>query len=177
MIVIVILMIITYCNMKTNISLSSNDEYKDELKQYEEKVSNLENSKCKSYMNDLIAKVKKDISVDEISLKEYYESINNENSLLNYYARAREECVSITDEKMHEMNMPIKFLTPSILGDEIFRNYIYQYELSFPDKEIREINAVNLIPVENNVKAVNELHIVKELLQNIDWKKEVSYEK
>ena len=173
MIVIVVLMVFVYSNMKTNIDLSSNDEYKTELKQYIEKINNLENSRCKNYMNTLVAKVEKDISVGEISLKDYYDSIIKNDSLLTYYAKASEECESITPEKMHEMNMPIKFLTPGIIVDEILNNYIYQYELSVLDKKTREINETNLIPVENNIRANIELGIIKDLLGIIDWEKEV----
>ncbi len=173
MIIIAVLMMITYFNMSDSIILSSNDEYQEELKKHKETISNIENSRCKSYMNTLIDKVEKDISTNEISLKDYYKSINSEDSLLSYYPKASESCESITNEKMHDMNMPIKFLTPGILGDEIFRNYIYQYELSILDKKIRDINAANLIPVENNIRLTNELQIINELIQNIDWEKEV----
>ena len=177
MIIIAVLMMITYFNMSDSIILSSNDEYQSKLNQYKEKVNSLDNSKCRDYMNTLITKVEKDISVNEISLKDYYKSINSEDSLLSYYPKASESCESITNKKMHDMNMPIKFLTPGILGDEIFRNYIYQYELGLQDKKSREINAANLIPVENNIRAANELQIIEELLQNIDWEKEAQYEK
>lgn len=173
MIIVVILMLFTYCNMKTNLELSSNDEYKNELKQYKEMINNLENSKCKNYMNTLVAKVEKDISVGEISLKDYYDNMIRNDSLLAYYAKASEECESITTEKMQEMNMPTKFLTPGIIGDEILNNYIYQYELSVLDKKTRDINETNLIPVENNIKANIELEIIKDLFANIDWEKEV----
>ena len=173
MIAIIVLMLITYCNMTSSIELSSSDEYKNELNQYKEKVSAMNNSKCKSYMSTLINKVEKEISVEEINLKDYYKSINSEDSLLSYYPKASESCESITNEKMHDMNMPIKFLTPGILGDEIFRNYIYQYELGLQDKKTREINAANLIPVENNIRISQELQIISDLLQNIDWEKEV----
>ncbi len=173
MIIIVVLMLFTYCNMKTNIELSSSDEYKNELKQYKEMINNIENSKCKNYMNTLVAKVEKDISVGEISLKDYYDNMIRNDSLLAYYAKVSEECESITTEKMQEMNMPMKFLTSSILSDEMFRDYIYQYELSILDKKTRDINAANLIPVENKIKVNNELNIIKELIENIDWEKEV----
>ena len=71
--------------MTSSIILSSNDEYKSELKQYQDVVNNLDNSKCKNYMNTLIKKVEKDISINEISLKEYYKSINSDDNLLSYY--------------------------------------------------------------------------------------------
>ena len=173
MITIIILMMITYCNMKENIELSSNDGYKNELNEYREMVNILKNSRCKNYMNTLMDKVEKDISTNKISLREYYESINSDDNLLSYYVKAKDDCISITNEKMQEMNMPIKFLTSSIFGDEMFRDYIYQYELSILDKKTRDINAANLIPVENNIKVNNELNIIKELIENIDWEKEV----
>ena len=172
MITIVVLMIITYCNMVTKIELSVNSEYLDELNEYKENISLYEDSKCKKYINTLIKKVEKDITTKDLLLKGTYEEIIND-SLLDYYGKAREDCVSITDEKMKEEKMPVKFLTSVIQVDEILSKYFFQYELSFKDRKMREVGEPSLELVGNNIKIQNELQIINSLLKIIDWEKEV----
>ena len=173
MIVIVILTIITYCNMVTKIEFSSADELQNnELIEYKEIISKYEDSTCKNYINTLINKIEKDIYKSEIDLKGSYEEIIND-SLLDYYGKARESCVSITSEKLIEEKMPVKFLTSTILVDEILSKYFFQYELSFKDIKMREIGEASLESVENNIKIQNELQIVNSLLKIIEWEKEV----
>lgn len=172
MIIIPILMVISYCNMVTSIDFSSNDEYKNKINSYKERLSFLEESNCKSYLNTLIDKIESDINTENINLKEYYERINSENNLLSFYSEAAVKCNSITNEKMQEVNMPISFLTPLVIRDEIVGKYIYQYELGFSDYHIRSISASNLIPVENNIVGNSELQIIENIMKIIDWEKE-----
>lgn len=175
-IIVVVMMVLSYCSAVSSIELSINSEHQKKMSEYKEKVNNLEESSCKKIMIDLIEKVDSDINREIINLKEYYKEINSDNSLLYYYPKVVEKCESITTEKMIEANMPVKFLTPSILGDEIVDKYIYQYELSTKDLKNREIRETNLIPVENNVRIFNEIDIIEKLLDIIDWEKEVLYE-
>ena len=173
MIVIVILTIITYSNMVTKIEFSSGDELQnDELNEYRENISIYEDSVCKNYINTLINKIEKDINKTEIDLKGKYEEIISD-SLLDYYSKARESCVSITNEKLIEEKMPVKFLTSTILVDEILSKYFFQYELGFKDIKMREVGEPSLETVENNIKIQNELQIINSLLKIIDWEKEV----
>ncbi len=173
MIVIVVLMTIAYSKVVTSVELSSNDEYKETLNGYKEKISNIKESTCKNYINNYINKVEEDVKREKVNLKNYYENQTSENNLLYYYSKAVENCNSITNEKMHEVNMPMKYLTPSIIGDEIMSKYLYQYELGLGDIKTRDINAANLIPVENNIQILNELQIIEELLNIINWEEEV----
>ena len=173
MIVIIILMIVSYFNMITVVELSSGNEYKDQLNVYIEEINNVSDSTCKNYIKSLIKIVENDISEEEISIKDYFERINSEDNLLSYYLKAQEDCASITSEIMQENNMPIKFLTPPILGDEIIGKYFFQYEISIVDQKLRGFRQANLIPVENNIRIQNELQIIETLMKTIDWDKEV----
>lgn len=172
MIVVVILTIINYCSMTTTIELSGND-YKQQIELFKEKVASIENKTCKNYFTDLIEKVNRDISIDKINLQEYYNIITSENSILNYYSKAIEQCEEITQEKMNSSNMPLKFITASIQNDEILDGFIYQYELGFKDLKIRKVREKSLLGVENNIRIQNELQIIEELINIVNLGKGV----
>ena len=170
--VIVVLMIITYCKSKTSIEFAVNSEYQEKINSYKETVNSLSDSSCKEYMQTLISQVEKDVNTKELNFKKHYENLND-NSLLSMYGKASENCHSLNTEIMIETKMPILFLTPSVIKDEIVGKYIYQYELSFSDIKTRNINEIYLLPVENNIQLNNELQIIEKLLEIIDWGKEV----
>ena len=173
MLIIAVFMVITYCNITTKVELSSNSDYQLKLNAYKEEISNYDNSSCKSYLNELINIVEKDINVEEINLQEYYQEKNDEDSLLSYYSKGVNACNSLSTELMQEANMTSKFLVPPILSEETVSKYFYQYELSLKDLRVRSINEVVLGPVENNIKIQTELEIIKDLIKIIDWGKEV----
>ncbi len=172
MIVIPLMMIKTYFNMTSYIEINSSDEYNEEIIRYKNIISSYHDSLCKNYFDSLINKVDKDIKTRIIDIRKYYQD-NNENNLLNYYTKAVDSCSSLTIETMKEKNMPIIFLTASIQIDEIMADLYYQYELGFKDTNIRNINETVLNSLKNNIKIKNELTIIEELINIIDWEKEV----
>ena len=172
MIVIVLLAVMTYCNMVTSVELSTNEEYIKELNEYKEIVSSKENTTCKDFMNNLINKTEKSISKTEMDLRGTYEEIMSD-SLLDYYSKGAESCKSITKEQMQDENLPIKFLGSTVLVDETISKYFFQYELSFKDIKMRDYSEVSLEAVGNNIKIQNELQIIQSFLNIIDWEKEV----
>ena len=171
---IIVLMMMAYCDMRVDdIELTVNDEYVQKINSYKNKVSSLDNSTCKDYLNDLIKFIEKDVNRDKVSIKEYYKQITGEDSLLSYYSKGWETCDKLTSEIMQKENMPAMFLTASIQGDEIIEKYIYQYEMGFKDYELRNLREVSLEPVRNNIKINNELKIIERLIDIISGEKEV----
>ncbi len=168
MILIVVLMMISYFDMPTNnIELTVNDDYVKQINDYKNKVSSLEDSSCKDYLNSVINRFEKDIRKENIDVKEYYEEAHGDDNILSYYPKGIEKCNILTQESMIKEDMPVLFLTASIQHDELIEDYIYQYELGFKDYKTREINETSLFYVRNNIKLKNELKIIDKLINII----------
>lgn len=173
MILTVILATIAYCNVITSVELSNDDRYIEKISEYKEKIVQLKDSSCKRYLSNLADKVEKDINTKELIFRESYKDILDGENILDMYSKAHKECVSLTSEKMVEANLPVKYLTTSMINDEIVSKYFYQYEINIKNIKGRELTEPQFASVENNIKLQNELEIIDTLLNIVDWEKEV----
>jgi len=174
MIIIVVLMIESYIGMNTDIiNLSVSDKNIEEINEYKNKISSLDNFACKKYLNSLVNRFEKDINREKMNLKDYYKEITGEDSILNYYTKDRENCEILTNDVMIKANMPIMFITASIQNDELVEDYFFQYELGFKDYKTRDLRKLSLVGVRYNIKINNELRIIEELLKIVSGEKEV----
>ena len=162
-IIIIILMIITLCNLVTKVELHDSKENKSKLVEYKEKLNTLDENKCTLVIKDIINHYEQTSYDGFVNIKDMY-VYDNENSILSYYIKAKEAC-NITKEIETEYNLPSKFITSSIQRDETYQRYLFQYELKFTDFYTRLIAEAYIIPIEYEINRTNELEIIENLIE------------
>lgn len=162
-VIIVGLMIFTFCTMTDSVELYDNNENKGRLNNYKEIVSNMEDNECTLVIKEII-KYYEDTSYNgKVNLKEMYD-YDGENGLLSYYIKVKDACnLSDADEK--EYDFPTKFLSSIMYREGIYQRYGFQYELKFTDMYLRDIAEASIYSTEYHISRKTILDIISSLIE------------
>ena len=160
---IIILMVITTCNLVDTIELIDSEENKTKLNEYKEELASLKQDDCTNIIGEIIKHYEETSYNGKVSLKEMYE-YDFDNSLISYYIKVKDNC-KISDEAAKEYNLPNKFITASIQRDELYLPYYFQYELGFNDYITRLIIEPQLQGVEYQINRSGQLEIISTLIE------------
>ena len=173
-IVIVLLMIMTYTNMEEYLEFEKDNNFYEELNNYKNEVSKIENQSCKQEINNLINYIEKHNLSGKVNLKEYYNNTFHDNNYLPGYHWKINEACSIKKRVADSEGLSMMYLTASIQNDEILQPYMYQYEIHLKDNTFRQMAEPSFLKYQQSIQNDRELNILKTTLKIVNDKGDVS---
>ena len=167
--VIIVLMLVTTSNLTYEIELYDNEENLKELESYKKELLSLNSNDCTKVIENIITYYENTSYNGKVNLKEMYNS-NLEESFLSFYNEAKNNC-NITDEDTNKYRLPNKFITASIQRDELYRPYMFQYELNIKDFYMRDIIEPDLPSMEYKINRESILEIISSLIEHVKEEK------
>lgn len=162
-VIIIILTFITTNNLVSSIELHDVEENRVKLTKYKKDLSLLEKNSCTEVISKIINHYEETSYNGNVNLKEMYE-YDNDNSLLSYYMKAKENC-NINEQDEEKYNLSMKFITSSIQRDETYQRYYFQYELKIFDYPTRLIVQPEITGIEYSINRIGELEIIEALIE------------
>lgn len=149
------------------IELSDSEDNLVKLNELKQELTKLKQNECTTSITDLIDIYRTTSYNGHISLREYY----NQGTLLMYFQEAKETC-HITDNEFQEYNFPYTLVTEVITKEELFQNYMFQYELNLKDILLRGIYEPFLTNTNYSITKRSELTTITNLVKLIKERNE-----
>ena len=134
-ITITIMIIINISTSTKYIHLSDSEDNLTKRSELKQELTKLDQNDCTSSIIDLIDLYNNTSYNGYISLREYY----NQESFLSYYEETKKIC-QITNSEYQNYNFAHTILIQMIAKENLFQNYMYQYELNLKDILMHENN-------------------------------------
>ena len=170
-IIIIVLITINLFNTTKEIELYSNDENNQKYLYLKNEISKLEESSCKTLLNEMITTYETTNYNGIIKLSDIYEYYWNGKSFLDFYNQIKENC-NISEDTMKKINMPEEAMESIIFTELIVQKYMFQYEINIKDINMRKILESDTINFNYNSSKSSELQMIEKVLNYIGEKNE-----
>jgi hypothetical protein len=165
-IVIVILMIYSYNTSINTMPFTDESDNITTLNKYKEDLKNIEESSCKTALNNLINHYERTSYNGIVNLKDKY---LDEDGVLKYAEAIFKDC-SLKDDIRQKI--AIKTISSSIQIDEVLKELYFQYEIRVPDLNNRSIMEMNFNTIRYKINRENQLEVIEILVDMLKGEQE-----
>ena len=126
LVIISSLTLFTLGNVVEEIDLHSNENYQDNIQTIKNEIRQLDSGDCRDEIENLLKITEHTIFQKEINLRELYQILQKEGSMISGYIRVKNAC-AFGDDVQTELN---PYILNSTLGYEsMIQKYLFQYAL------------------------------------------------
>ena len=151
---IVLLMLYSYSTSTVLFKFTDSKENLKKLDEYKEELKTIEDSACKSTINDLIVHYEKTSYNGEVNLKDFYFS---DEGILKYAQSHFTNCELDEKEKEELSNY---YVTAMLQFEETINDIRFQYEIRIPDRYNRGV----IQPILNNLRYRTNRNTILDLI-------------
>ena len=153
---------LTLINAKEEIEITSGDYYSSTIKSLKTEINKLNNSKCKDSINNLLNISENTIFQGTVNVKKLYNTVNNNGSMVNGYIKVKNNC-NIDPEIENKLSPYI--LNSSLTYENLIQKYMFQYEISIKDNDMRFIAESMTINNQLRTTKLQELDVIKKIVE------------
>lgn len=163
-IIFIVSIVIIPFNRSEMIYIKNIDSYSKKITILKNEILELEDSSCKSSLNDMLIRINETNFKDKVTIEKYYKAYYKDNvSFINLYENILNECNLENNDDIY-MDVLIQMIFPNSIKEK----YLLSHELILKDYSSRSALTKSSSETGTYITKTKELNILKDLIEEVN---------